>query len=94
MEDGMIVMDAVAPRGAAEVEETIRQEVARIAGVRAADIRPDRTIVEYGIDSLRAMELVVSLEEAFGVSIPDDCLATMTTLKQVTAFVTAKLEER
>ena len=54
----------------------------------------DRSMVEYGVDSLRAMELVVSLEEAFGVSIPDDCVATMRTLEQVTALVIAKLEER
>lgn len=83
-----------APICAAEVEDSIRREVARITGVPATDIRPDRSIVEYGVDSLRAMELVVSMEEAFGISIPDDCLATMTTLEQVTAFVTAKLEER
>jgi acyl carrier protein len=37
-------------------------------------IRPDVPIRDLGLDSLKTMELVLALEETFGIQIPDEDL--------------------
>ncbi|SEA41722.1 acyl carrier protein [Variovorax sp. YR216] len=42
--------------------------------VARAEIRPDRPLVELGLDSLALMEFVFAVEDAFRLRIPEDKL--------------------
>ena len=41
-------------------------------GLEGITIVKDRPLIEYGIDSVRAVDLLVELEESFGIVIPDE----------------------
>ncbi len=51
--------------------ETIRLSVAELCAVDPSAVQDDGKLVGYGLDSLRAMELVLILEEEFGVELPE-----------------------
>ncbi len=44
---------------------------------------------DLGADSLDAVELNMALEEAFGISIPDEALAQMTTVDSIVKYIDA-----
>jgi acyl carrier protein len=54
-------------------EERALAIVARVSGRPRAGLAPETDLVaDLGLDSLRSFELVVELEEAFGVALADD----------------------
>lgn len=59
------------------MEEKIRMIIAEHLGVDVAEVTDKKVIADdLGADSLDAVELVMALEEEFGVEIPeDDCMA-------------------
>lgn len=71
-------------------ETALKQTIAAVLGVDAAAVTPDSssdTIESW--DSLRHMNLVLALEEEFGVSIPDEEAANITSY----ALIKLVLEE-
>jgi long-chain acyl-CoA synthetase len=53
-------------------EDALLQELARLSGIAATDIRPESDLYsDLGLDSLEAIELLLFLETQFGVAIPD-----------------------
>jgi acyl carrier protein len=54
--------------------ERVRSEVATILKKDAAKIDVERPLVAQGADDLDIVEIVMALEEAFGVEIPDSAL--------------------
>ena len=56
--------------------------------VDVKDIKPTSKIVEdLGADSLDMIEMLMSLEEQFGISVPDDQVAGLKTVKDIIAFI-------
>lgn len=56
--------------------------------VDVKDIKPTSKIVEdLGADSLDMIEMLMSLEEQFGISVPDDQVAGLKTVKDIVAFI-------
>lgn len=51
--------------------ETIRRSVAELCAVDPSAVQDDGKLVGYGLDSLRAMDLILILEEEFGVELPE-----------------------
>ena len=45
-------------------------------------------LVDYGMDSLRAISLVTGLEEEFSVSLTDDVVARLHTTGQIARYLT------
>ena len=66
-----------------EVIQTVFDHVRRIAKERAGNLTLDTNIVELGLDSLERMEIVSSLEEAFGARFPEQVLPTIETCREV-----------
>ena len=66
-----------------EVVQTVFEHVRRIAKERAGNLTLDTNIVELGLDSLERMEIVSSLEEAFGARFPEQVLPTIETCREV-----------
>lgn len=69
------------------MEEEIIRLVAEVCDVNPADIRREGDLVGYGLDSARAMDLVVALEDAFKLEIPDDVAIDLRTVDDVIQFV-------
>jgi 8-amino-7-oxononanoate synthase/acyl carrier protein len=70
-----------------EIVETVFEHVRRIAKERAGDLTLDSNIVELGLDSLERMEIVASLEEAFGARFPEQVLPQIETCREVTEAI-------
>ena len=84
-----------APRAAItmdEVEDKVKSIIAEQLGVEAASVTPDASFTEdLGADSLDAVELIMAIEEAFDIEIPDEEAETMTTPADCVAAIKAKL---
>ncbi|AFN78738.1 mannose-1-phosphate guanylyltransferase (GDP) [Stutzerimonas stutzeri DSM 10701] len=50
-------------------------------------LKADVAFREQGVDSLDFATLLLSIEEAFGVSIPDDKMESLQTIDQICSFV-------
>jgi len=70
-----------------EIVETVFDHVRRIAKERAGSLTLDTNIVELGLDSLERMEIVASLEEAFGGRFPEQVLPQIETCREVTEAI-------
>ena len=77
----------ISERSPAEATEVILQvlieEIAAILKQPQASIEPDRSIVEFGVDSLMAVELQMALEHRLGVKQQLFALAMTSTLRKI-----------
>ncbi len=64
--------------------EKVKETIVNSLGCDEANIVPEAKLAEdLRIDSLDAVELVMALEEEFGISIPDEELSSMLTVGDV-----------
>jgi acyl carrier protein len=75
-----------------EILEVVDKLFRRELQVPALD--PDAPLVDYGLDSVRSISLVVEMESAFGVQISDEQATAMRTLREVVGQVAAALSAR
>jgi acyl carrier protein len=71
--------------------DRVRSIVGEVCGVDGATIRSDSRLAEYGMDSVRAMNLLVALEEAFGIVVPDEVAGRVRTLRDVVVYLEKRL---
>lgn len=70
------------------VYEEIKQLIVERMGVDASKITPETTFRDdLGADSLDIVELVMEMEDRFGVEVSDDDADNMTTVGKVAAFI-------
>ena len=70
------------------VKERIIRCIARLTGLRDADIKPDDVLEgKLGMDSLDKIELVMALEEEFEVMIEDSEAEACVTVADVVVLV-------
>ena len=61
-------------------------------GVDEEEVTPDASFVDdLGADSLDVVELVMTLEDAFDIEVPDDAVEEMRTIGDVQRFVEARV---
>jgi len=66
----------------------ITTTLAAAAGINPADVTPDMSIAgDLGIDSLTMLEVIVALEDQFGLLIPDDEWSRFTTVGDLAAHL-------
>ena len=84
-----------APRAAItmdEVEDKVKSIIAEQLGVEASSVTPDASFTEdLGADSLDAVELIMAIEEAFDIEIPDEEAEGMTTPAECVVAIKGKL---
>lgn len=74
------------------VVDRIRNLLSEQLGVDRSEMKPSAKILEdLGADSLDVVELVMALEEAFDIEIPDDEAERMNTIGDVEAYVTGQV---
>lgn len=73
--------------------QRIRGHVARLCALEASVIEPDGKLVAYGLDSIRAVDLILALEEELDLELSehDPELARVETLRQFTDLVRRRL---
>ncbi len=73
------------------VEEKVKSIVVNQLGVNEEEVTNEASFVEdLGADSLDIVELVMALEEEFGIEIPDEEAEKIRTVGEAIAFIEAK----
>ena len=74
--------------GTADIEERVKKIVIEQLGVDGAEVTPDASFVEdLGADSLDTVELIMVLEEEFGIEIPDDDAEKIAKVKDAVKYI-------
>ncbi len=75
-----------------DIEAKVKAAVAEQLGKNVEEISNDASFMEdLGADSLDLVELVMSFENDFGITIPDEDSAELTTVQKAIDYVSAKL---
>lgn len=75
----------------AAVEEKVKQIIVEQLGVDEGEVTPTASFVDdLGADSLDTVELVMALEEAFNVEIPDEDAENIRTVKDAVEYIEKK----
>ena len=73
------------------VEDKVKQIIVDQLGVEPEDVTPAASFVDdLGADSLDRVELVMALEETFGVEIPDEDAEKIATVKDAVTYIESK----
>ena len=76
----------------AETLERLRELVSTQLGVAPEEIVPEARILDdLGADSLDVVELVMALEEAFDITVPDADVGGLVTIADVAVYVDKRL---
>ena len=71
--------------------EKVREIVAEQLSVDAAEVKEESNFQnDLGADSLDTVELVMALEEAFDIEIPDDAAEKIATVGDAVTYIIAK----
>ncbi len=71
-------------------EQRVKKIVAEQLGVNESEVKNESSFVnDLGADSLDTVELVMALEEEFGVEIPDEEAEKITTVQLALNYVNA-----
>lgn len=68
--------------------EKVRDIIAKQLSVKPEEVKAESNIAEdLGADSLDLVEILMSLEDEFGISIPDEAIPQIKTIKDVVEFI-------
>ncbi|MGF1571157.1 MAG: acyl carrier protein [Nodosilinea sp.] len=74
-----------------EVFEKVQKIVTEQLGVDEAEVKPEASFAnDLGADSLDTVELVMALEEEFGIEIPDEAAESIATVQDAVNFINEK----
>ena len=75
----------------ADVEAKVKEIIVEQLGVDAAQVTPEAKFVDdLGADSLDTVELVMALEESFGLEIPDEEAEKITSVGDAINYINDK----
>ncbi len=75
----------------ADVDAKVKKIISEQLGVPEADVKPESSFVnDLGADSLDTVELVMALEEEFGIEIPDEDAEKITTVGDAVKYIEEK----
>ena len=73
------------------VQEKVKSIIAEQLGVKPEEVTPEASFVDdLGADSLDTVELVMALEEEFGIEIPDEDAEKITTVGDAIKYIDEK----
>ena len=71
-----------------DIQSKVKDIIVEQLGVDAAQVKPEASFVnDLGADSLDTVELVMALEEAFDMEIPDEEAEKIQTVGQATEYI-------
>ena len=70
------------------IDQRVKDIIVEQLGVKAEQVTPEAKFVEdLGADSLDIVELIMALEEEFGIEVPDEQAEKLLTVGDVTKYV-------
>ena len=73
-----------------DIEQRVKKVIAEQLSINEADIKNESAFIEdLGADSLDTVELVMALEDAFKIEIPDDQQEKVRTVQQAIDYIQA-----
>jgi acyl carrier protein len=77
------------------VEEKVKSIIAEQLGVKPEEVTQGASFIDdLGADSLDTVELVMALEEEFGIEIPDEDAEKMTTVGDAVKYIAETAENK
>ena len=77
------------------VQEKVRSIIAEQLGVKPEQVTPQASFIDdLGADSLDTVELVMALEEEFGVEIPDEEAEKLVTVGDAIKYIEDKAGQK
>ncbi|MFB6348294.1 acyl carrier protein [Moraxella marmotae] len=75
-----------------DIEAKVKDAVAEQLGLSVDEIKNEASFMDdLGADSLDLVELVMAFESSFGITIPDEDSAELTTVQKAIDYVSAKV---
>jgi len=75
-----------------QIEEKIKAVIVEQLNITEEECVPDAAFIDdLGADSLDIVELIMAMEDHFGLEISDDDLAKIRTVKDITDYIKGKL---
>lgn len=75
-----------------DIEQRVKKAVAEQLGLKAEEISNEASFIDdLGADSLDLVELVMSFENDFGITIPDEDSNAITTVQSAIDYVAARI---
>jgi acyl carrier protein len=75
----------------ADIDAKVKKIISEQLGVPEGDVKPEASFVnDLGADSLDTVELVMALEEEFGIEIPDEDAEKIATVQNAMDYIKAK----
>jgi len=79
----------------ADAIERVKAIIAEQLGVKPEEVTPEASFVEdLGADSLDTVELVMALEEEFGIEIPDEDAEKMASVGDAVKYIDDKIAKK
>jgi acyl carrier protein len=73
-------------------DEKVKAIIAEQLGVKPEEVTPDASFIDdLGADSLDTVELVMALEEEFGIEIPDEDAEKMSKVSDAIKYIDEKV---
>ena len=77
-----------------EIVKKVKEIIVEQLSVDSSKVNEEASFVnDLGADSLDTVELVMALEEEFGIEIPDEDAEKITTVKEAVDYIENKLSE-
>ncbi len=77
-----------------EVEQTLKESIARQKMLSIEDISLDSSLEELGVTSLDSISLVFDIEDKYGIEIPNEALKQLRTVRDIVDGVEKLLSSR
>ena len=78
----------------ASIEERVKEIVANQLGVEPNEVVPEASFVDdLGADSLDLVELIMAMEEEFGVEVPDEDAEKIRTVQDTIDYLRNHIQE-
>ncbi len=78
-----------------DLESEIRDMIAQIVEKDPGEVTPDAKFFEdLGMDSMMALEIMAGMEKKYKITIPEEKLAKLTTLRETVAVAKEYLEKK
>ncbi len=76
-----------------QVTQKVNTIIGERLGVDVVSLVPEANLLDdLGADSLDVVELVMALEEEFGIEVPDDDVENIRTIGDIVAYVGSRVE--
>lgn len=78
-----------------DIANRVKKTIAEQLGIEQSKVTDEKTLVaDLGADSLDEIEIVMAIEDEFGIEIIDDDAEKITTVKEAVDYVAKRLSEQ